>query len=516
MMLDDKIFSYIQELLDYGVERKLYILHDREFVRNQLLSILELGKWNAPPPTGSREKRLDEILERILKWAADNGRLEISSVTYRDLLDTKLMGAMMPRPSEVADTFAFLHRHAGPETATSYLYRLAQDSNYIRNDRIAKNDHWMVSTDYGELEVTVNLSKPEKDPQAIIKESINQDTIYPECLLCKENEGYEGRADHPARQTLRTIPLRLKQEDWYLQYSPYIYYTEHAIIFAKDHRPMKIAQHTFECLLDFTEQFPHYFIGSNADMPIVGGSILSHDHFQGGNHSFPMEQAELDYVCTFPGFESIKGGIVRWPMSVIRLIGSDRKALGELGGSILSAWQGYSDESVDIKAFTGKVAHNTITPVARKKGNEFELDLVLRNNRQTERYPFGIFHPHEEVHHIKKENIGLIEVMGLAVLPGRLKEELETVSKWLQNGYTIEKLTKDSAAAKHADWALEIREKYPDIHSGNVQQIIKKEIGMVFLKVLEHAAVFKRDLKGKKAFKRFIDFVKNRETISSL
>ncbi|WP_422785193.1 UDP-glucose--hexose-1-phosphate uridylyltransferase [Sporosarcina globispora] len=514
--MDDKIFSYIQELLDYGVERKLYFWHDREFVRNQLLSILELEKWIAPPPASSREKRLDEILERILKWAGDNGRLEINSVTYRDLFDTKLMGAMMPRPSEVADVFAFLYGHSGPETATSYLYRLAQDSNYIRNDRIAKNDHWTVSTDYGELEVTVNLSKPEKDPQAIIKESKNQDTIYPECLLCKENEGYKGRADHPARQTLRTIPVRLKQEDWYLQYSPYIYYNEHAIVFSKDHRPMKISQNTFEYLLDFIRQFPHYFIGSNSDLPIVGGSILSHDHFQGGNYSFPMEQAELEYECTIPGFESIKAGIVKWPMSVIRLKGPNRKALSKLGGIILSSWEGYSDESVDIKAFTGQISHNTITPIARKKGKEFELDLVLRNNRQTERYPFGIFHPHEEVHHVKKENIGLIEVMGLAVLPGRLKEELETVSKWLQNGCAIENMTMDSAAGKHAEWAMGIMEKYPDIHSGNVQQIVKKEIGTVFLKALEHAGVFKRDLHGKKAFKRFIDFVKNRETISSL
>ncbi|MFD2446656.1 UDP-glucose--hexose-1-phosphate uridylyltransferase [Bacillus sp. CGMCC 1.16607] len=507
--MDQHVFTYIQELLNYGLKRKLFAVEDWDYVRNQLLSIFELNEWKEALPQISSERPLIKILDSLLQWAATSGRLEVDSITYRDLLDTKIMGVLMPRPSEVVRTFQALAQKESPEAATSYLYQLSQDSNYIRTDRIKKNEYWTTQTEYGDLEITINLSKPEKDPLVILKEYQNQNITYPECLLCKENIGYFGRFDHPARQTLRTIPLWLNEEEWYLQYSPYIYYKEHAIVFSKEHKPMSISQHTFDRLLDFTNQFPHYFLGSNADLPIVGGSILSHDHFQGGHHSFPMAKAEVEEEFLFQGFEEVKVGIVCWPMSVIRLKGMNKRHVSHLGAHLLKTWRRYTDDSAGIYAYTEEEPHNTITPIARRSGTAYELDIVLRNNRTNKTHPLGIFHPHEDVHHIKKENIGLIEVMGLAVLPGRLKEELELISNWLVGDHSLEQLIKDPRTNKHAEWALSMKNKYPRIHSENVQQYVQIEVGKVFSKVLEHSGVFKRDQKGRDAFRRFIEYAQN-------
>ncbi|MBP0726517.1 UDP-glucose--hexose-1-phosphate uridylyltransferase [Bacillus sp. RG28] len=504
--MEQQVFPYIQELLDYGLKQDLFTLEDKDYIRNQLLSVLELDFWIDILPRNTNERPLSAILESILEWSVKTGRIEKDSIIYRDLLDTKIMGVLVPRPSEVINTFQSIVQTKNSEAATDFFYKLSQDSNYIRTDRISKNEYWTTQTEYGELEITINLSKPEKDPLDIIKNYQKQNLSYPECLLCKENVGYVGRVDYPARQNLRTIPLRLNEEVWYFQYSPYTYYREHAIVFSKDHRPMKITRHTIDCLLDFTDQFPHYFIGSNADLPIVGGSILSHDHFQGGYHSFPMAEAEIEEEFTFNGFEMVKIGIVNWPVSTIRLSGIDKRPVSILGAHILKTWRDYSDDSVGIHAYTDQEPHNTITPIARIRGGAFELDLVLRNNCTNKVYPFGIFHPHEEVHHIKKENIGLIEVMGLAILPGRLKEELELLAKWIVTEQSLEKIRQDPRTAKHIDWIVNVKNKYPNLHNDNVQQVLQKEVGYVFSKVLDHVGVFKRDQKGREAFRRFIEF----------
>ena len=504
--MEQQVFPFIQELLDYGLKKNMFTIEDNDYIRNQLLSILNIDYWIEVKPTRNSERPISSILNSIISWAVMSGRLESDSITHRDLFDTKIMGVLVPRPSEVIKTFESKLQKDGSVAATNYFYQLAQDSNYIRSDRISRNEYWTTKTDFGELEITINLSKPEKDPLEIIANYEKQKISYPECLLCKENVGYSGRLDHPARQNLRTIPLKLNHEDWYLQYSPYTYYKEHSIVFSKNHRPMKISQHTFDCLFDFTSQFPHYFIGSNADLPIVGGSILSHDHFQGGNHLFPMAEAEVEEEFTFHGFEEVKAGVVKWPVSTIRLSGMDKIHVSNLGAHILETWRNYSDESIGIHAYSDKEPHNTITPIVRRRGNTFELDLVLRNNMTNNLHPLGIFHPHEEVHHIKKENIGLIEVMGLAVLPGRLNEELELIAHWLVGDQSTDVISKDPRTVKHTDWALNIKNKYPNIHKDNVHQILQNEVGMVFAKVLEHAGVFKRDLKGKEAFRRFIEF----------
>jgi UDPglucose--hexose-1-phosphate uridylyltransferase len=464
MVMGINIYHEIERLLQFGLKKNLIRLEDKDFTRNTVLEILELDDWQ---DVSVEEESLESpvsILERILDWAAVNGRLKEDTVTYRDLLDTKIIGRFIPRPSEVIREFTSLYETQGPKSATKYLYELSQQGHYIRTDRIEKNEHWYAPTEYGELEITINLSKPEKDPKAIAAAKSMKESTYPKCLLCKENVGYAGRVNHPARQNLRTMPFNLGGETWFLQYSPYVYYNEHAIVFLEEHNPMIISKRTFDRTLEFVEQLPHYFVGSNADLPIVGGSILSHDHYQGGHHDFPMAIAEIETEFKFEQYPKIKAGIVKWPMSVIRLQGMDRHSLAELSDKILQAWRKYSDESVGIYAFSEDTPHNTITPIARRRGELFEIDLVLRNNRTSEEHPLGIFHPHNEVHHIKKENIGLIEVMGLAVLPGRLQEELKLLAQSLVKDNFNEEITADERIAKHGPWALEIKEKHPDLN----------------------------------------------------
>ncbi|WP_455717538.1 UDP-glucose--hexose-1-phosphate uridylyltransferase, partial [Anaerosporobacter sp.] len=388
-----------------------------------------------------------------------------------------------------------------PETATNFFYKLSQDSDYIRRYRIEKDVKWVTSTEYGNLDITINLSKPEKDPKAIAAAKLMKQSGYPKCLLCVENEGYAGRVNHPARQNHRIIPIVINDQKWGFQYSPYVYYNEHCIVFNGDHTPMKIEKNTYVKLFDFVKQFPHYFVGSNADLPIVGGSILSHDHFQGGHYQFAMADAPVEETFVIKGYEDVEVGIVKWPMSVIRLRCKDETRLVDLGDHILTTWRGYTDEAAFIFANTNGEPHNTITPIARKHGEVFELDLVLRNNITTEEHPLGVYHPHAELHHIKKENIGLIEVMGLAVLPARLKTEMEMLEAAI---LAKADLTKDETLAKHADWATEVINKHPEINKDTIHDIIQQEIGLVFVKVLEHAGVFKRDEAGKEAFIRFI------------
>ena len=416
------IYLEIEKLLAFAESVKLIESEDVVYSRNKLLAVFGLDDCEEVTETFEIEKPYD-ILNRMCDWAAEKGIIE-NTFDERDLFDTKVMGELTPRPSEVIKKFKEDYE-VSPETATNNYYAFSQNTNYIRVDRIAKNLHWLADTEYGNIEITVNLSKPEKDPRDIAKAKLAPQSSYPKCLLCKENEGYQGRMNHPARQNHRIIPVTLTNEPWFLQYSPYVYYNEHCILFSGEHRPMKISRGSFERVLEFVDIFPHYFVGSNADLPIVGGSILSHDHFQGGHHDFPMAVAEAEETFTIKGFEDITVEKVKWPMSVIRLRGESKEKLVDLSDKILTAWRGYSDEKCEILAFTGDTPHNTITPIARKKNGAYEIDLVLRNNRTSEEYPLGIFHPHQELHHIKKENIGLIEVMGLAVLPGRLKEEMK-------------------------------------------------------------------------------------------
>lgn len=445
---------------------------------------------------------LEAILKDLLDEAAERGLID-GGVVSRDLLDTAVMGCLTPRPREVIRKF-WEDYEEDPKKATDGFYSLATDSDYIRSYRIEKDRKWPAPTPYGDLDITINLAKPEKDPKAIAAALTNKAKAgYPKCLLCHSNEGYAGRLDHPARQTIRHIPLELGGERWYLQYSPYVYYNEHCIVFSEEHRPMKIERQTFVRLLEFLKMFPHYTIGSNADLPIVGGSILTHEHYQGGHYTFAMARAKIREEIHFKGFEDIKAGIVHWPMSVIRLDGKDPERLVELADRILVKWRTYSDPSVDIYAETD-APHNTITPIARMRDGEFELDLVLRNNRTTEEYPLGIFHPHSELHHIKKENIGLIEVMGLAVLPSRLLKEMESLRKALLAG---DDLRADAALAVHADWAEEVMAAHPEANADNLEKILQEEIGIVFSKVLEHAGVFKDTEEGRAAFERFCEEV---------
>jgi UDPglucose--hexose-1-phosphate uridylyltransferase len=503
----------IERLLQYGLKKSLISKWDVDYTRNRILEVLRLDNVDT---VEIEDENLDspvEILEEILDWAAENDRIEENTVTYRDLFDTKIMGCFVARPSEIIRKFYEEYENKGPETATKHFYQFCQNVHYIRTDRIAKNEHWFTPTKYGDIEITINLSKPEKDPKAIAAARLMKQGSYPKCLLCKENEGYAGRVNHPARQNLRVIPLELSGEQWYLQFSPYVYYNEHAIVFSSEHQPMKISKKTFERILEFVEKFPHYFLGSNADLPIVGGSILSHDHFQGGNHDFPMAKAKMEKEFRFPAFPNVKAGIVQWPMSVIRLQCENRHELVRLADHILQCWKSYSDESVGIYAFSGDTPHNTITPIARRRGNLFELDLVLRNNRTSEEHPLGIFHPHQEVHHIKKENIGLIEVMGLAILPGRLKEELKTLAACLVKDDYIEEIGKHQDIIKHLDWAISVKQKHPELNETNVLDILRQEVGLVFATILEHAGVFKRDETGQKAFARFIETVRETMTI---
>ena len=491
----------IKKLITYALEAGLITEDDRVWAVNRIIEALGLEEYNEPAEEYSNVD-LESTLRELLDYACEKGLCE-DSVVYRDLFDTKLMGLLTPRPSEVIGSFKEKYA-SSPKEATDWFYKLSQDTDYIRRYRIKKDMRWLAPTEYGELDITINLSKPEKDPKAIAAAKNAKQAGYPKCLLCYENVGYAGRVNSPARQNHRIIPLTINGEDWGLQYSPYVYYNEHCILFNKRHTPMVIDRGAFGKLFDFIEQFPHYFIGSNADLPIVGGSILAHEHFQGGNYEFAMAKAPVEQELSFKGFENVKAGIVKWPMSVIRLRSGDRESIISLADRILTLWRGYSDEECFIFAETGGEPHNTITPIARMRDGEYELDLVLRNNITTEEHPLGVYHPHAELHHIKKENIGLIEVMGLAVLPARLKGEMSELAKAVLEGRD---LRSDEVLSKHADWAEEFLSRYDSITEDNIDGIIRNEIGTVFSKVLEHAGVYKRDELGRAGFLRFAEYV---------
>ena len=490
------ICGAINKLIHYGLSTGLVDELDKVYVTNQVLEALNISEFEEMECTDAGE--LEDILKEINDYAVEAGLIE-DSVVYRDLFDTKIMGKLVPRPSRVIRTFNDLYRD-DPKRATNYFYKLSQDSDYIRRYRIKKDQKWTVSTEYGEIDITINLSKPEKDPKAIAAAKNAKQSGYPKCLLCKENEGYAGRVNHPARQNHRIIPVVIDEKNWGFQYSPYVYYNEHCIVFNGEHVPMKIEEATFAKLLDFVTQFPHYFVGSNADLPIVGGSILSHDHFQGGNYEFAMAKAPIAEECVINGFEDVKAGIVKWPMSVIRIQHEDKKRLIKAAAHILDAWRGYTDEAAFVFAETDGEPHNTITPIARMRDGVYELDLVLRNNITTEEHPMGVYHPHAHLHHIKKENIGLIEVMGLAVLPARLKEEMECLAKVILEGGDIRAV---EMLEKHADWAEAFLPNY-EVTEENVMDILHKEIGIVFSQVLEDAGVYKQTEEGQEAFRRFI------------
>ena len=492
------LFENIEKLVQYGIETGLTPECERIYTRNLLLDLFQEDSWEDVNANG-QEIVLEDVLKELLDEAVKRGIIE-DSIVYRDLFDTKLMNALMPRPAQVQAEFAKRYE-VSPEKATDYYYKLSQDSDYIRRYRVKKDRKWKVESPYGEIDITINLSKPEKDPKAIAAAKLAKQSSYPKCLLCVENEGYAGRVNHPARENHRIMPITVNDSAWGFQYSPYVYYNEHCIVFNGEHTPMKIEKATFIKLFDFVKLFPHYFLGSNADLPIVGGSILSHDHFQGGHYTFAMAKAEIEEHVEVKGFEDVEVGIVKWPMSVLRLRGTDEARLIELGDHILKAWRGYTDEAAFIFAETDGEPHNTITPIARKVGDTYELDLVLRNNITTDEHPLGVYHPHAEKHNIKKENIGLIEVMGLAVLPARLKEEMEILAEYLVEGKDIRANEK---IEKHADWVVQFCQKYDIITSENVMNILEEEIGQVFVGVLEDAGVFKNTTEGREAFKRFV------------
>ena len=494
------IYTAVKALALYAKKEGLIEKEDVIFSINQLCQALSLEAFEDSEI--NQEYELEEILKAILDYAVKNGLCQ-DSVVFRDLFDTKLMGILTPRPSQVIKCFKEKYA-SSPKEATDYYYNLSKKSDYIREYRIKNDLKWITKTPYGDIDITINLSKPEKDPKAIAAALKMKQSAYPKCQLCKENEGYMGRVNHPARQNHRIIPITLSGEAFFLQYSPYVYYNEHCIVFNSEHIPMVINKSAFEKLLDFTELFPHYFVGSNADLPIVGGSILTHEHFQGGGYEFAMAKAEIETDITFDGFEDVKAGIVKWPMSVIRISSDNKARLSELADRILTAWRGYTDEDAFIYAYTDGEPHNTITPIARMRGGKFELDLVLRNNITTEECPLGFYHPHPEYHHIKKENIGLIEVMGLAVLPSRLKEEMALLADAMVNSKDI---ASDERIAKHAEWAEMIMNKYT-VTQDNCIDLLKKEIGIVFTSILEQCGVFERNEKGKKQFIKFTESVK--------
>ena len=491
---------YITALAQYGIDKKLIEPCDKVFIINQLLTPLQLDSYE---PAEIHAMSLEQILKGLTDYAVNRGIIA-DDITSRDLFDTKLMGILTPPPREVRSKFAALYKKS-PEEATEWYYRFSQDTDYIRRDRSQKDMRWKTATEYGNLDITINLSKPEKDPKAIAAAKAAPQSGYPKCLLCPENEGYAGRVNHPARQNHRIIPVTIADADWFLQYSPYVYYNEHCILFNSQHTPMVIDKAAFSKLLDFVTQFPHYFVGSNADLPIVGGSILSHEHFQGGHYSFPMERAPIERTIVFKGYEDVKVGIVKWPMSVLRITGSDKEQVAELADKILRCWRGYTDADAFIFAETEGTPHNTITPIARRRGEDYEMDLVLRNNITTEEHPLGVYHPHAELHHIKKENIGLIEVMGLAVLPARLKQELADIEKAIICGTPLL-----GDLAKHEAWVNELLQKQM-FTVENTASILKMEVGKVFAQVLEHAGVFKRNAEGAAAFSRFINYVNQGE-----
>lgn len=494
-----KIETCIDSLVSYAMNRGLAEPVDHHVLTNRLLDILRKDDYEAADEPQSED--LEEILAGILDYAVAHGLCE-DNITARDIFDTRIMGAVTPMPREVVRTFE--EKYAiSPVEATDWYYRFSCDTDYIRRYRIAKDMRWKYASDYGEMDITINLSKPEKDPKAIAAAKNAPQTAYPKCQLCRENEGYAGRLNHPARANHRIIPITVCGEDWCLQYSPYVYYNEHCIVFNSRHVPMKIDRSAFGKLLDFVKDFPHYFVGSNADLPIVGGSILSHEHFQGGHYQFAMEKAGLEKEVCFKGFEDVKAGIVKWPMSVIRLDGENPTRLAELADKILLCWRGYSDESAGVVAFSDGEPHNTITPIARRRGELYELDLVLRCNITTPEHPLGVFHPHADKHHIKKENIGLIEVMGLAVLPSRLKQELKDLASAIVSGADI---AADEVLNKHAPWVEELKKQYTFTEE-NALDIILQETGRVFTEVLEDAGVYKNTPEGRAAFFQFIGAV---------
>lgn len=500
--------EWIRKLVDYGINHGLIEEEDRIYTTNQFLQKLALDSYEEPGEVGSvvTPEDLEQVLGAVLDYAVEHHLIAEDSVVLRDLFDTSLMNVLVPKPGQVIKTFWEKYKES-PKEATDYYYELSKSSDYIRTYRVKKDRKWTCDTPYGEIDITINLSKPEKDPKMIALAKTMQSTSYPKCQLCVENEGYAGRINHPARENHRIIPIRINGSRWGFQYSPYVYYNEHCIVFNGQHVPMRINREAFEKMLDFIDMFPHYFVGSNADLPIVGGSILSHDHFQGGQYTFAMEKAPVGQELFFAGYEDIKAGILKWPMSVIRISGSDRKRLTDLADKILCAWRGYTDEAAYIFAETDGEPHNTITPIARMRDGNYELDLVLRNNITTKEHPLGLYHPWEEYHHIKKENIGLIEVMGLAVLPARLKEELERLADALAEKKDI---AADAQLAKHAAWVEEFKTGYPDINRDNAMDILEREVGIVFQKVLECAGVFKYNEQGRNSFLRFIHYVNGR------
>ena len=497
------ISTAIQQLVNYGLDTGLILPDDEIYIRNQLLMTMQLDDFTAPEGEVCYTD-LESILKTLVDDAVARGVCEDNS-TARDLFDTKLMGVLTPRPSIVRANFEERYESEGPQAATDWFYKFSQDTDYIRRYRIKRDLKWVTKTPYGDLDITINLSKPEKDPRDIAAAKLKKASGYPKCLLCVENVGYAGTISHPARQNLRVMPVTVNGQPWGFQYSPYVYYNEHAIVMNTQHTPMVIDRAAFDKLFSFVEQFPHYFLGSNADLPIVGGSILAHEHFQGGHHTFPMEKAEAEFSFDVPGFEDVSCCVVKYPMTVLRLNSANKNQLCELAGKILSKWRKYSDPEAMIFAETAGEPHNTITPIARMRNGKYELDLVLRNNLTTKEHPMGLYHPHEELHHIKKENIGLIEVMGLAVLPGRLKKEMADLRTALLNG---ENLRENEELAKHADWAEGFMKRHPEFNAENAEDIIKFEIGQVFAQVLECAGVYKCTAEGRAHLRKFLESVK--------
>lgn len=499
------ISTSVKKLVKYALDNDLIKKADKIYITNTLLDILKIEDFDPEAEIPQEPVCLEKTLGEILDYAVEKGLIEDGTVS-RDLFDTRLMGVLTPRPSAVIDRF-FVEYAKTPEKATDYYYKLSQDSDYIRRYRIVKDMKWKTPTEYGDIDITINLSKPEKDPKAIAAAKNAVQSSYPKCLLCPQTEGFAGNMTKPARQNHRIIPIVINESPWGFQYSPYVYYNEHCIVFNQEHTPMKIDSSVFRKLFDFVKQFPHYFVGSNADLPIVGGSILSHEHFQGGRYTFAMAKAPIEIPVTFPGFENVTAGIVKWPMSVIRLSCSDEAPIIELAAKILANWREYTDEDAYIYAYTNDERHNTITPIARKNGDNYELDLVLRNNITTEERPMGLYHPRNELHHIKKENIGLIEVMGLAVLPSRLKGELDKLGDFIIEGKDIRS---DADIEKHADWTEEILKNHKDMPmtKAAVSEMLCEEVGKVFLEVLKDAGVYKDTPQGREAFMRFIKSVR--------